>query len=39
MGNGESLLANKIDDISASAKRRGPRTTIKAKQVGIIVVT
>ncbi|VDK85757.1 unnamed protein product [Litomosoides sigmodontis] len=33
MGNGESLLANKMDDISASAKRRGPRTTIKAKQL------
>uniref|UniRef100_A0A8R1TNA1 Uncharacterized protein n=2 Tax=Onchocercidae TaxID=6296 RepID=A0A8R1TNA1_ONCVO len=33
LGNGESLLANKIDDMSASSKRRGPRTTIKAKQL------
>lgn len=33
IGNGESLLANKLDDMSASAKRRGPRTTIKAKQL------
>ncbi|VDP23281.1 unnamed protein product [Onchocerca flexuosa] len=33
LGNGESLSANKMDDMSASAKRRGPRTTIKAKQV------
>ncbi|VDN03978.1 unnamed protein product, partial [Thelazia callipaeda] len=30
---GESISANKIDDISGSAKRRGPRTTIKAKQL------
>ncbi|MCP9260227.1 LIM/homeobox protein Lhx1 [Dirofilaria immitis] len=33
MGNGESLLTNKMDDMSSSAKRRGPRTTIKAKQL------
>uniref|UniRef100_A0A0N5AY45 Homeobox domain-containing protein n=1 Tax=Syphacia muris TaxID=451379 RepID=A0A0N5AY45_9BILA len=30
---GESVCSGKMDDISASTKRRGPRTTIKAKQL------
>ncbi|VDM37638.1 unnamed protein product [Toxocara canis] len=31
--NGDSVCSGKMDDLSASAKRRGPRTTIKAKQL------
>ncbi|VDK50366.1 unnamed protein product, partial [Anisakis simplex] len=31
--NGDSLCSSKLDELSASAKRRGPRTTIKAKQL------